>query len=125
MEAANNSSKSCFAKTALAEAETTSTEAATAPAHFAVALAMVPEIEGSHKDYLTIFSQTMNLMPNIFPSSKRSHFKWHHLTTNSCNNCDSTIKSLTLLLLAKKQNPTNEITYFAKDFSLVTKFPLN
>ena len=83
---------------------------------------MVPEIEGSHKDYLTIFSQTMNLMPNIFPSSKRSHFRWHHLIANSC---DSTIKSLTLLLLAKKQNPTNETTYFAKDFSLVTKFPLN
>ena len=83
---------------------------------------MVPEIEGSHKDYLTIFSQTMNLMPNIFPPSKRSHFRWHHLTTNSC---DSTIKSLTLLLLAKKQNLTNETTYFVKKISLFSKFPFN
>ena len=31
-------------------------EAAIAPAHVAVALAMVLEIEGSHKNYLTIFS---------------------------------------------------------------------
>ena len=104
---------------------TTFAEATIAPAHVAVALAMVLEIEGSHKNYLTIFSQTMNLMPNIFPPSKRSHFKWHHLTVNSCNSCDSTIKSLTLLLLAKKQNPTNETTYFVKDFSLFAKFPFN
>ena len=63
-------------QTALAEAETTSIEiasvetayakAATAPAHSPVAPTMVPKIEVSHKDYLTIFSQTMNLMPNIF-----------------------------------------------------------
>ena len=112
-------------QTALTEAEIASAEATVVAAHSAVASAMVPEIEGSHKDHLTIFIQTMNLMPNIFPSSKRSHFKWHHLTANSCNSCDSTIKSLTLLLLAKKQNPTNETTYFVKDFFLFTKFPFN
>ena len=104
---------------------TTFAEAAIAPAHVAVALAMVLEIEGSHKNYLTIFSQTMNLMQNIFPPSKRSHFRWHHLIGNSCNSCDNIIKSLTLLLLAKKQNPTNETTYFVKDFFLFTKFPFN
>ena len=108
-----------------ASIETDSTEAATTLAHSAVAPVVVPEIEESHKDYLTIFSQTMNLMPNIFPPSKRSHFKWHHLTVNSCNSCDNTIKSLTLLLLAKKQNPTNETTYFVEDFSLFAKFPFN
>ena len=48
----------------------TSTKAAIAPTHSAVALTVVSEIEESHKDYLTIFSQTMNLMPNIFPPSK-------------------------------------------------------
>ena len=58
-----------------AKAETASTEAATAPAHSTVAPAVVPEIEGFHKDYLTIFSQTMNSMLNIFPPSKKSHFR--------------------------------------------------
>ena len=60
---------------ALAEAETASTEAAIAPTYSIVAPVVVPEIEGFHKDYLTIFSQTMNLMLNIFPPSKRSHFR--------------------------------------------------
>ena len=58
-----------------ASTETASAEAATAPAHSTVAPAVVPEIEGFHKDYLTIFSQTMNLMLNIFPPSKKSHFR--------------------------------------------------
>ena len=112
---ANNSNRSYFA-------ETTPAEAATTPAHSAVAPTVVSEKKGSHKDYLTIFSQTMNLMSNIFPPSKRSHFRWHHLTANTC---DSTIKSLTFLLLAKKQNLTNETTYFVKDFSLFAKFSFN
>ena len=62
-----------LAEVETASAETAYVEAAIAPAHSVVAPAVVLEIEGSHKDYLTIFSQTMNLMPNIFPSSKRSH----------------------------------------------------
>ena len=66
----NSSSKSCKQlqqklQTAPAQAETTSAEATTAPAHSAVVLVVVPEIEGSFKDYLTIFSQIMNLIPNI------------------------------------------------------------
>ena len=42
-----------------------SAEAATALAHSIVAPSVVPEIEGSLKNYLTIFSQIMNLMPSI------------------------------------------------------------
>ena len=67
----NSSSRSC--KTAPAEAEIASVEAVTAPAHFTMAPTMVLEIEGSHKDYLTIFRKIMNLMPNFFPPSKRFH----------------------------------------------------
>ena len=75
VEAANSSSGSCFAETTLAEVETASAEtayveAATAPAHSVVAPAMVLEIEGSHKDYLTIFSQIMNLMPSFVLQAK-------------------------------------------------------
>ena len=44
---------------------------------------------------------------------------------DSCNSYDSTIKSLTLFLLAKKQDPTNETTYFVKDFFLFAKFLFN
>ena len=50
--------------TALAEAETPSVEAEIVLAHSAVAPTMVPE--KSHKAYLTIFSQIMNLMPYTF-----------------------------------------------------------
>ena len=108
--------------TAPAEVAIALVEATIAPAHSAVAPVVVSEIKGSRKNYLTIFSQMMNLMPSIFPSSKRSHFRWHHLIANSC---DSTIKSLTLLLLAKKQNPTNATIYLIKDFSLFARFPFN
>ena len=70
--------------TAPVEVATTPAEAATAPAHSTMAPAVVPEIEGSHKDYLTIFSQTMNLMPNIF--SSKQDVIW--MTSFSCNSCD-------------------------------------
>ena len=53
-----------------ASVETASAEATTAPAHSAVAPAVVPKIEGSLKDYLTIFSQIMNLMPSIILQAK-------------------------------------------------------
>ena len=66
-EAATTSAQ---AVTTPAEAATASTEAATAPAHSAVASTVVPEIEGSHKDYLTIFSQIMNLMPSFVLQAK-------------------------------------------------------
>ena len=56
LEAANSSNGSRFAETA--------------PTHSVVALAMVPEIEGSHKDYPTIFSQIINLMPSIVLQAK-------------------------------------------------------
>ena len=52
------------------EVEIVSTKAATAPAHFAGVPVVVPEIEGSLKDYLTIFSQIMNLMPSIVLQTK-------------------------------------------------------
>ena len=55
------------------EAATTSGQAVTTPAHSVVASAMIPKIEEPHKDYLTIFSQTINLMSNIFHPSKRFH----------------------------------------------------
>ena len=45
--------------------------------------------------------------------------------TNSYNSYDNTIKISNLLLLAKKQNPTNETIYFVKFFSLFAKFPFN
>ena len=41
--------------------------------------------------------------------------------TAMIDNCDSSSISLkvpSFLLLAKKQNPSNETTYFVKDFSL-------
>ena len=89
--------------------QTASVEAATAPAHSAVAPTVVPEIEGSHKDYLIIFSQTMNLIPNIFPPSKRFHsngtISQLAVRTNSCNSCDSTIKSLTFFFWLKNKIP--------------------
>ena len=55
---------------ALPISETASAEAATAPAHSAVASTVVPEIEGSHKDYLTIFSQIKGYL--VFKS--KSHY---------------------------------------------------
>ena len=89
-EVANSSNGSRFAETAPTEAETTFAEVVTAPTHSVVALAMVPEIEGSHKDYLTIFGQIKNLMPNIFPPSKRTHFKCPQpAVTAMIDSCDS------------------------------------
>ena len=44
---------------------------------------------------------------------------------DSSNNSSNSIKGSNFLLLAKKQKPTNETTYFVKDFSLFTKFPFN
>ena len=72
-----------------AEAETASTktasaEAATASAHFAMAPTVVPGTRGSHKDYLAVFSQTMNLMPNIFFS--KQYVIW--MISFSCDSCD-------------------------------------
>ena len=37
----------------------------------------------------------------------------------------SSLKIPNFLLLAKTQKPTNEITYFVKDFFLFAKFPFN
>ena len=51
-------------QTAPTEVETPSTEAETVSAHSALAPTVVPE--KSHKAYLTIFSQIMNLMPYTF-----------------------------------------------------------
>ena len=57
-------------QTTPAEAETASAEATSSPAHSPVALAVVPAIEGSLKDYLTIFNQILNLMPSIVLQAK-------------------------------------------------------
>ena len=66
------------------EAETASAEAATASAHFAMAPIVVPGTRESHKDYLAVFSQTMNLMPNIF--SSKQYVIW--MISFSCDSCD-------------------------------------
>ena len=55
-------------QTSPAEAETPSVEAETVPAHSTVAPAVVPK--KSHKAYLTIFSQIMNLMLSIVLQAK-------------------------------------------------------
>ena len=47
------------------------------------------------------------------------------MTSSNCNSCDNNIKVSNFLLLAKKQKPTNETTYFVKDFSLFAEFPFN
>ena len=75
-------------QTTLAKAETASAEAKTVPAHFVVAPAVVPE--KSHKAYLTIFSQIMNLMPNTF------------LQENDVTAITSVLKSQTFFFWAKK-----------------------
>ena len=58
----NSFCRSC--KQLLQKMQTASTEVETVPAHSAVALVVVPK--KSHKAYLTIFSQIMNLMPYTF-----------------------------------------------------------
>ena len=62
--------------------QTTSAEAETVPTHFAVAPAVVPE--KSHKVYLTIFSQIMNLMPYTFLLANDVI----RMTSSNCNSCD-------------------------------------
>ena len=69
-------------QTALAEVETPSTEAETVPAHSAVAPVVV--LEKYHKTYLTIFSQTMNLMPYTFLQANDVI----RMTSSNCNSCD-------------------------------------
>ena len=66
---------------------------------------VVLEIEGYHKDYLTIFSQTMNLMLNIFPPSKRCHQLAVTAMIDSCNSSSSTIKSQTFFFWPKNKRP--------------------
>ena len=78
-EAANSSAK---LQTAPAEAETPSTEVETVPTHSALASTVVPE--KSHKAYLTIFSQIMNLMPYTFLQANDVI----RMTSSSCNSCD-------------------------------------
>ena len=105
---------------ALVEAETASAEAATAPAHSAVASTVVPEIEGSHKDYLTIFSQIMNLMPSFVLQAKDVINQLWQLWLTAVTVAPAPL-SFKLSSLAKKQ----KTTYFVKDFSLFAKFPFN
>ena len=69
-------------QTAPVEAETPSVEAETVPAHSAVAPTVIPE--KSHKAYLTIFSQIMNLMPNTFLKANNVI----RMTSSSYNSCD-------------------------------------
>ena len=69
-------------QTAPTEVETTSAKAETIPAHSAIAPAVVPE--KSHKTYLSIFSQIMNLMSNTFLQA--NDVIW--MTSSRCNSCD-------------------------------------
>ena len=69
-------------QTAPAEAETPSAEAETVPTHSAVALTVVPK--KSHKAYLTIFSQIMNLMQYTFLQANDVI----RMTSSNCNSCD-------------------------------------
>ena len=66
-------------QTTLAKVETASAEAETILAHFAVAPTVVPE--KSHKAYLTIFSQIMNLITNTFLQANDVI----RMTSSSCN----------------------------------------
>ena len=70
------------AETPSAEAETPSAEAETVPTHSALAPTMVPE--KSHKAYLTIFSQIMNLMPYTFLQANDVI----RMTSSNYNSCD-------------------------------------
>ena len=85
-EAATASAEAVIApaklQTTPAEAEIPYAEAETIPAHSAVALVVVPE--KSHKVYLTIFSQIINLMANTFLQANDVI----QITSSSCNNCD-------------------------------------
>ena len=72
------------ASTEIASAKTAFVEAATAPGHFVMAPTVVPETRGSHKNYLAIFSQIMNLKPNIF--SSKQDVIW--MISFSCDSCD-------------------------------------
>ena len=49
----------------------------------------------------------------------------YYYKADSSNNNSNSIKGSNFLFLAKKQKPTNETTYFVKDFSLFTKFNSN
>ena len=86
MEAATASAKAVIAPAKLqiapAEADIPFAEAETIPAHSAVALAVVPE--KSHKAYLTIFSQIMNLMPYTFLQANDVI----RMTSSNCNSYD-------------------------------------
>ena len=44
---------------------------------------------------------------------------------DSYDNNSISLKVPSFLLLAKKQNPSNETTYFVKDFSLFAEPPFN
>ena len=87
---------------------------------------MVLEIEGSHKDYLTIFRKIMNLMPNFFPPSKRFHLDdiiWQLIAvTNSCNSCDNTTKSLTFFFWLKNKIPLMKPLILSKIFLYLLNF---
>ena len=61
-------------------------------------------------------------MPNIFPPSKISHFRWHHLTANGCNSCDSTIKSLTFFFRLKNKIPLMKPLTLSKTFTYLLNF---
>ena len=68
--------------------QTTSAEAETVPAHSVVAPTVVPE--KSHKAYLTIFSQIMNLMPYTFLQANDVI----RMTSSNCNSCDRQLLQL-------------------------------
>ena len=61
-------------------------------------------------------------MPNIFLKAKDVI---QITSSDNYNSCSNSIKVSNFILLAKKQNPTNETTYFVKDFSLFAIFPFN
>ena len=71
-----------------AEVTTTFAEAETVLAHSVVAPAVVPE--KSHKAYLTIFSQIMNLMPYTFLQANDVI----RMTSSNCNSCDRQLLQL-------------------------------
>ena len=73
--------------------------------------------EKSHKAYLTIFGQIMNLMPNTFLQANDAVTA----VIDSCYSYNFSLKISNFLHLAKKQRTT----YFVKDFSWFAKFPFN
>ena len=91
-----------------------------------MAPAVVPKARGSHKDYFAIFSQTMNLMPNIFLQA-RCHLAdiiqlWH-LWLTVVTTITSALKSLTFFFRQKNKILLMKPLTLSRTFPYLLIFP--